>query len=243
VFAVQSDADLTAFGSQSGAIAARGAPIAGARVTLVGALSVRLGTASPPGVGVTPGSTFSALQLEAFTSGEAVTLDQLTLRVEGTADDSTAIAMARLYRDLDEDGAVGDGDSIEANAVADGDDGLISFVGLGLPIGADASAFYLIELELAADATAGGTLRLVLESNDHVRATGAATGAIEAVGAPISGSAFTIVMKGGGTGPAGQDEGCGCNAMEDRSVGVQSTAWIGVLLVGLILRRGRRRRA
>ena len=65
--ALASDADVTAFGSVSGAVGATGAPVGGARVTLVGALNVRRGPASPPGVGVTPGSSYPGLQLELFT--------------------------------------------------------------------------------------------------------------------------------------------------------------------------------
>ena len=239
--ALGSDADVTAFGGDSGSVAAAGAPIEGPRVTLVGALSIRLGDASPPGVGVTPGRTFAALQLEAFTQGEAVTVDQLALRLSGTADDGAAIRVAHLYRDLDDDGAVGDGDLVEADAAPDGDDGLLTFDGLGLTIGADRRLSLLFELELAEDAAAGGTLRLSLESNDRIRATGATSGAITAVGAPIGGSAFTIVTNDGGSG-ASPGGGCGCTASRPED-GRRGSALM-LLLVGLAggLRRGRWRR-
>ena len=54
------DADVTAFGALSGAIGATGAPITGPQIALVGALNVRLGPASPPGVGVSAGAAFPA---------------------------------------------------------------------------------------------------------------------------------------------------------------------------------------
>jgi hypothetical protein len=199
-----SDGDVTAFGSVSGAIAATGAPITGPRIALVGALNVRLGPSSPIGVGVEPGTAFGALQIEAFTQGEAVTIDRIALVLEGTADDGRAIAMGRLYRDLE-----GDGDPILGNARPDGDDGRMTFDGVGLSIDTDASELLLVELEIASDAELGGTARVMLAAGGDVRATGAASGPVETVGAPLVGSSFTIVdRRVGDTGPI--DEGCGC---------------------------------
>ena len=211
---VAADADVTAFGALSGAIGAAGAPIRGARISLVGALNVRLGLASPIGVGVVPGSTFGALQIELFTRGEAVTIDQIALRLGGTTDDSLSVSRIGLWRDLDGDGVVSEADMLAQSAEVSADDALVMLPGLALNLAADAELRLLAVVGLADDAPPGGTLRVRLEDNSHVRATGAVTGAIGAVGAPIEGSAFTIVRPlPAPTDGAPPAESCGCAAV------------------------------
>ncbi|MBI4817386.1 MAG: hypothetical protein HY791_14085 [Deltaproteobacteria bacterium] len=194
-----SNADVTAFGALSGAVGADGAPIEGPTTTLVGALNVRLGPSSPPAAGQVPGSTFPAFQLEFFSQGEAVTLDQLALRLEGSADDASVIERVSLHRDVDSDGVVGDGDALVSQATPDGDDGRLTFLNLGERLDANAESRLLAVIGLKADAAPGGTLRLSLPTNDELRATGESSGAINAVGAPVSGSEFTIVRPASGS--------------------------------------------
>lgn len=240
-FSLESDADVSAFGALSGAIAATGAPVEGARVSLVGALNVRIGVLSPAGRGVRAEERVTALQLEIFTRGETVTLDQLVLTTSGTADDASAIAMVRLYVDGDEDGEASETDMILANAPVDGDDGRVVLPSLAVNIPSDTSVTLVAEVEIAADAATGGTLRLALESNDDLRATGMATGDVSTVGAPVVGSSFTIVPP-----PrtpvtqAEEDSGCGCSVA--KRPGPSETPRSAVAALGLALLIGLRRR-
>ncbi|MBK6683948.1 MAG: hypothetical protein IPG45_05695 [Deltaproteobacteria bacterium] len=234
-----SDADVTAFGAVSGAVAARGAPLVGAELSLIGALNVRLGTSSPPGSGVSPGARFPALGLELFSRGESVNVQELSLRIRGSADDGAIFTNTRLYLDDDADGVVSAADVLLAEALPDGNDGLIRFPSLGLGLEPDDAVTLLVELELSSEAAVGGDLRLGLENNTSLRATGAQSGDLTAVGAPILGSAFTIVRAaaddGGG---AGTEDGCGCRAVPDQG----RPAPIGwMLLLGLAWRRRRSR--
>lgn len=240
--ALQSDADVTAFGAVSGAVAARGAPVGGPRISLVGALNVRLGTSSPPGTGVTPGARFPALGLELFSRGEAVTVSELDLRLRGSADDAAVYANTRLYLDDDADGVVSAADVLLAEALPEGDDGVVRYPGLSLGLSPDDTVTVLVEVELASGAAPGGDLRLGLENNQAIRATGAASGDLTPVGAPILGSLFTIVRAPDDGGAAGgTDEGCGCSATGGSGPGARAeAAWI---LLGLGLLLGRLKRA
>ena len=235
---LDSDADVTAFGALSGAIGASGAPIRGARIDLVGALNVRVGPASPPGVGVLAGSSFAALQLELFTQGERVNVSQLNLRLTGSADDAQAVASARLWRDIDGDGIVSEQDAVIASATPQADDGFVTLSDLGLDIAANGTSTLLVELELTANAAPGGTIRVGLETNENVRATGGQSGAITTVGAPLEGSAFTIVKPlpdaGGGASP---DEGCGCTTVAHRRASLPAGWWLLAIGALLVMRR------
>jgi hypothetical protein len=239
--ALATDADVTALGSVSGAIAAVGAPLRGVKITLVGALNVRIGQASPPGLGVLASTTFPALQLELFTRGEAVTIDQLSLRLSGTAEDNKAIAQSQIWLDVDGDGVTGGADEILATATGAENDGLLAYQGLELKLAENASARVLVNLTLSEDAAAGGTIRLHLEANEHVTARGERSGMLTAVGAPIEGAAFTIIEA--LPSMAEPDEGCSCRAGTPiRTSGTESASWIALgALVSVLLRTRRRR--
>lgn len=233
------DADVTALGSLSGAVSAEGAPVEGARLTLVGALNVERGPASAAGVGVTLGATFDALQLELYTRGEAVTVESLVLSLSGSADDRAAVAGAELWLDADGDGAAGEGDRVLAGARTDADDGRLEFAGLDLVIPSGEGLTVLARLSIDERAAAGGTVRVGLAKNEDVRARGETSGALSAVGAPLTGSLFTLVeplpLVDGGP-PV--DQGCGCSST--RQPGTDASA----LLLGLALvlaHRARRR--
>lgn len=234
-----SDADVTALGSLSGAVSAEGAPVQGARLTLVGALNVERGPASAAGVGVASGATFDALQLELYTRGEAVTVDSLVLSLSGSADDRAAVAGAELWLDADGDGAAGEGDRVLAGARPDADDGRLEFAGLGLVIPSGEGLTVLARLSIDERAAPGGTVRVGLGKNEDVRATGETSGVLSAVGAPLTGSLFTLVeplpLVDGGP-PV--DEGCGCATT--RQPGTDASALL--LGLALLLSRGARRR-
>lgn len=239
--ALASNADLTAFGSLSGAIAATGAPITGPALSLVGALNVQRGPATPAGIGVNPGSSFAALQLELFTRGEAVTISQLELRLGGSADDAAVISGGELWIDRDGDGTRGEADQRLAAAAPDGDDGVLAFTGLSLSLDADAAERLLVTLDLAPEAATGGSIQVILEGNDRLRATGASSGAVTPVGAPIAGSTFTIVPAlAPPDGESDADEGCSCNGSRSNDSGAGSPLlWLLPALL-LVLRRPRR---
>jgi hypothetical protein len=229
------DGDVTAFGSISGAVFATGAPLDGANVSLVGALNVRLGPASPAGIGVRPGDKYAALQLELYTRGEEVRIDRVQLSLEGSADDAQVIESSTLWRDLDGDGAVNNNDQPIANARPTGNDGPLVFEGVALSILSDGSARLLLEIELAGDADTGGTIRASLAMNEDVRANGTATGPVSAIGAPIIGSAFTVVKKDAAPAGGGQvADGCGCSAVnEENAAENRASAVLIALLTAL----------
>lgn len=234
------EADVTALGSSSGRIAAVGAPVEGARITLVGALNVERGPASAAGVGVAAGTSFEAIQLELFTRGEAVTVDALALRLSGSADDLADLAGAELWLDTDGDGVVGEADRRLSGGEPDADDGRLDFTGLGLRLAAGEGVTLLAKLALAETAAPGGTLRLTLAANEDVRAAGDTSGPLAAVGAPLTGSAFTIVKAVAPPDPTPEpDGGCGCAAAPGSTA--DAGPWLSLLaVVGVVL--GRRRR-
>jgi MYXO-CTERM domain-containing protein len=100
----------------------------------------------------------------------------------------------------------------------------------------------LVEITLAEDAEAGGTIRVLLEANEHVRARGAQSGAISTVGAPLEGAAFTIVKAlpppANGE-PPPEDTGCSCHASASWR---GEPAWISLAFAAFILARRRPRR-
>lgn len=228
--ALANDGDVTAFGSISGAVAAIGAPLSGANISLVGALNVRLGPASPAGIGVRPGDKFPAFQLELYTRGEEVRVDRLQLALEGTADDAAVIRTATLWKDSDGDGVPNNADQPLANATPSGNDGPLVFEGLGLSILSERSVRLLLELELEGDAETGGTIRTSLLANDDVRAQGTTSGPLGAIGAPIAGSAFTIVKKNQVPGGGGQvADGCGCSSAKNSGNSAENVASIALI--------------
>lgn len=165
----------------------------------------------------------------------------MTVGLDGTADDGRVLRSAKLWRDLDGDGAVGDVDVPVGSTTPDGDDGVLVFDSLGLVVPPDAAVRVVVELELTDDAEVGGTLRLSLGANEDVRATGDTTGAVDAVGAPVEGSAFTIVRRTTPTGPAQPEEnGCSCAAAEpepEPSDHAASLALAAVAALALLRRR------
>ncbi|MFO0724530.1 MAG: hypothetical protein U1E65_12145 [Myxococcota bacterium] len=239
------DADLSGLGSLSGAVAATGAPVLGPTLTLVGALNLARAAASPAGVGVEPKQTFPALELEVFTVGEAVDLSAIALSLSGSANDPAAVTSATLWIDEDGDGAVGPSDRSIATASPDGDDGKLSFAGLGLHLDPSSSTLLLATLSLSEGAAPGGTLRLGVAAPEDVRATGATSGALMAVGTPIQGSAFTIVSP-FTPGPGGMTAGgCGCSTAAGQNgaldVGLGGVVF-GLFGLRLFPRRSRKRR-
>lgn len=232
------DADISALGSISGSISAVGAPLAGPQSTLVGALNIARGSASPAGVGVEPTQTFPALQLELFTVGETVDLSALALSLSGSADDRAAVASADLYVDEDGDGVAGPADRHLGSVGPDGDDGRLSFMGLGLELDASSTTRLLATLTLAAGASPGGTLRLGVKAGDDLRATGRQSGPVTAVGTPVQGSLFTIVSP-YEPGPGAMTEGgCGCSTSDPKRSDLALSA-LALAGVWALLRRGR----
>lgn len=234
------DADISALGSISGAISAVGAPLAGPESTLVGALNIARGSASPAGVGVEPTHTFPALQLELFTVGETVELSALALSFSGSADDRAAVASADLYVDEDGDGVAGPMDRHLGSVGPDGDDGRLSFMGLGLVLDASSTTRLLTTLTLTAGASPGGTLRLGVKAGEDLRATGRQSGPVTAVGTPVQGSLFTIVSPYEPGPGAMTDGGCGCTASDPKRSDLALSA-LALAGVWARLRRGRER--
>ncbi len=243
--ALGANSDVTAFGSLSGGIFAEGAPIQGPQVSLVGALNIRVGSASPLGIGVQPGATFGALQMELFTRGEAITIDRLQLGLTGTANDAQVLQSARLFRDLNNDGVVTDTDQELAQTGVMADDGTLDFDALNFTINANDLERVVVQLELSEEAETGGTLRLSLPTNENIRATGSTSGGVQAVGAPLQGSAFTIVSA-RPEGPGAQpEEGCGCTSAPQpaRSSPGSSLLLGSMLALACLLRRRSKRGA
>ncbi len=243
--ALGANSDVTAFGSLSGGIFAEGAPIQGPQISLVGALNVRVGSTSPLGIGVQPGATFGAIQLELFTRGEAITIDRLQIGLTGTANDAQVLSQARLFRDLNSDGIVTDADQELGQASAMADDGTLDFDALNFTINASDLERVVVQLELSPEAETGGTIRLGLPTNENIRATGSTSGGVQAVGAPLQGSAFTIVSA-RPEGPGAQpEEGCGCTSAPQpaRSSPKGSLLLGSMLALACLLRRRSKRGA
>jgi len=225
---LSSDADVTAFGARSGAVVARGAPVAGARIALVGALNVRLGPASPAGQGVWPGTDFGALQLELFTRGEAVSLSGLTLTLSGGTG-AEAISEVRLVKDVDGDGLASEDDPELARATVQGTE--LHFTGLSESLATNASARWLAVVTLSPQAEPGTAIRLAVATGSDIVAAGASSGPLLPVGAPILGSSFTVTQP--PEAPEGGDAsgGCSCSSAESLGAGGVPGWGLGLSLV------------
>jgi MYXO-CTERM domain-containing protein len=231
-FSLESDSSVTALGSTSGGIRVAGAPVAGARLTLAGALTIGRGPASPPGVGVRPAQTFPALQLTLEARGETALVEALALTLDG---DPSVVAELALWTDDDGDGAVGGLD--RPLGVASRPGALARLTGLGLEVAPGRTERLLVVPKLADPAAEGATIRVQVVDDAAVTARGPAGETIAAVGAPVAGSTFTIITPDPiAVAPVGEG-GCGCSAAEPRGAAVEAA--LGLFVLGLAARRRR----
>ncbi len=109
------------------------------------------------------GSTQSVvvmMQLRLAAVNEAITVEQLRVRAAGTGNDATMLSAARLYHDVNRDGAVDAGDTlIEGPDTFVGNDGNILWWNLdwGIPMGGNED--WLVVYDFNAANTNGGTFQ------------------------------------------------------------------------------------
>jgi|GEM_PF-6326463 len=113
------------------------------------------------------------LQLRMAAANEAITIDQVRVRTSGSGNDATMVAAARLYHDVDRDGAVGPGDALIAGPnVFASDDGNILWWNLDWGIPVNDSEDWLVVYDFNAPGTEGGTFRAWFDPVADVQARG-----------------------------------------------------------------------
>jgi hypothetical protein len=181
-----------------------GAPVSGGVKTAVapstaGSLEVVTGAMGPAGGYVPPGSSgVVMMQLILRTSSlEGATISDLTLTASGTGDDGANVTQVSLYRDVNVDGLVDGGDVLIAGSgVFSGDDGTVTFTGLGQTVFVGSQVAWLVVYDFGPADT--GTYVVQVAGSTDVTATGnTSSTTLPVTGTPATGGLITI-----GTPPA-----------------------------------------
>jgi hypothetical protein len=214
-FSLTPSADVSAVGdSTSTAAEVSGTAVSGGEKTVAtsgaGSLSLSRGANSPaPGEVPAPAAGVPMLQVSlAASSLEGVSVTRVRVGSSGTGDESRGV-VARLYLDVNGDGAVSASDLPLGTAVPVlTDDGYAVFGGLSLTVPAGTRATLLVAFDFGGDRSAG-TYGAAVDADADVEATGAVSGlGIMPTGAPVSGSTKEVVSP-GGLEPAYFIGGCG----------------------------------
>ncbi|MCK6550923.1 hypothetical protein L6R52_34110, partial [Myxococcota bacterium] len=173
-----------------------GAPVNASARTVLGGLTITLGSASPAATTVRrDAQDVPVVQLALVGANEAVTVSSLTFHALGSLDDSADLTGLALYDDVDASGTVSRGDRALGTAVFAGDDGTATFSALALSLTAGATKNLLVAADLAGTALGGATLRLSLAGATSVVATGFGGRAVAAEGLPLT----SATLRAGGT--------------------------------------------
>jgi hypothetical protein len=202
-FSLTPTADVSATGaSTSSAAEVSGAGVSGGVKTVAtsgaGSLSLSLGPNGPPaGQVAAPASGVPVLQVSlAASSLEGVSVSRVRVGSSGTGDESRGV-VARLYLDVNEDGAISASDLPLGTAVPIlTDDGTAVFGSLSLTVPAGTRATLLVAFDFGGDRSAG-TYGAEIGANADVEAAGSISGlGIMPTGAPVSGSMKEVVSPG-----------------------------------------------
>ncbi|MGE0707887.1 MAG: FG-GAP-like repeat-containing protein [Planctomycetota bacterium] len=180
-------------GLTAGSATVTGLPLAGAAVTVQGALVVSLSQAAPIRSSLSlPGAEQAVALLDLRASAEAMTVTSLKVTPRGSAADGTDVSAVRLYRD-DGDGVFEPGADDGAPLVAGvfpGDDlGVALALAEAIPQGTTRSLW--VSVDLAASG-AGKTFRVSVAAAADVSASGGTTGSGLVLGPCVSGPSFGL---------------------------------------------------
>ncbi|MCZ6690891.1 MAG: FG-GAP-like repeat-containing protein [Planctomycetota bacterium] len=136
-------------------------------------LTVQLGVNSPASFVASPGDTdVVVLQIALEADGGDVDVSSIRFHASGCGDDSTGIAQARLYRDVNGDGALDAGDTLlGVPRVYSGNDGTVTFSTLAETIPAMSPANWILLVDLAPGALPGDSFCSAVLSEVDVIAT------------------------------------------------------------------------
>lgn len=157
-----------------------------------GLLAIQAGPANPAGRTISGClASESVLQFELFLRpGEEVLVESVTFTAWGTGHDVVDIAAVWLVSDNNGNGMLDGSDAVLGGPQPySGDDGTVTFSGLGRLLTSAASDLWLLAYDLAGGTAAGLTFTAWIESNSDLVATGLQTGgAVAVIGAPVSGT-------------------------------------------------------
>jgi len=201
--ALEASHDVGARGALSGRpVAPSGrVPIAGGRLTVGGGVGIVAtpGPANPPDSSEAAGAqALPMLQLQLTnTTGVAATLGALSVVGRGAGDEQVGVARARLYHDLNADGAPGLADiRLTADQVFDEDDGALDFAPLGLALPPGEAAALLVVFDLAEQVPDGATFVAEVGDAAGVSVQAAGGGELPIFGLPLAGGVKTIEARG-----------------------------------------------
>ena len=135
------------------------------------------------------------MQLGLDVSGdEDLLLDRIQFMGSGSGDDSAAISEARLWRDVNGDGAVDGGDlQLGSSASFGGDNGAVAFEGLAETLPAGQRTNLLLTYTFNGAASSGHTFRAAVMDHSKIVAEGVNSGDLMyALGTPVEGATLTI---------------------------------------------------
>lgn len=161
-----------------------------------GALDLGPGPNSPPPREVSQcglGEVVLQLQLSAAPP-EDVQVDSMTFTASGTGDDAGSIAAAWLYEDVSGDGLLDVADLvIDGPAAYSGDDGTVTFSGLGEIIPASSTRNWILVYNFSGNVFWGMTFAARVQSDGDVSAMGIHSGrTLPVAGPPVSGGEVAV---------------------------------------------------
>lgn len=113
------------------------------------------------------------LQMRLAAANEGISVDQIRVRASGSGNDATMISGARLYHDVNRNGALDAGDTlISGPKVFAADDGSVLFWNLDWGIPSNDSEDWLVVYNFNASGTNGGTFRAWFDPATDVQAHG-----------------------------------------------------------------------
>jgi hypothetical protein len=173
------------------------APGIGGCVTIIlGSLGIDLGPNNPGARTIGPVATDVAMIQIRLEAGPEENLlgDAITLTASGTGDDGMGIAGATLYVDSNGDGAVDPSDvALAGPETCTGDDGKVTFSGLGRTIPAAGVETWLVAYDFASGPPRDSTFAAGVAAGADVTALGAISGRpVPVSGAPLTGEAVRL---------------------------------------------------
>ena len=127
-------------------------------------------------------------------SVEAVLVEEIRFEASGTGDDLADLGGVRLYVDADEDGLLGGADSLLGGPTPyTGDDGTVTFPGIGRTIPAASSERWLLVYDGAGNIPSGSTFAAAVLTPTDIIATGVSSGqGVSIAGPPVVSSFITL---------------------------------------------------
>lgn len=178
-------------------------PLTGATKTIndVGSVTLGKGPNSPAATNEAPDAVnVEMLQLSVGVSQtEAVAIDSLTLKAAGTIDDLNDVVNVRLYKDVNNNGALDltIDTQLDTTRQFNANNGTVIFPTVNDTIAANGSENWLVIYDLDGNPSPGETFYVRFDVNANLHGVGETSAqAVSVSGSPINGNTKTITAKG-----------------------------------------------